>query len=64
MADTIALDQGAHDRTSNPTEQHFAAHNALSLAMLYLNRGNLPAARRKAVQALASIKQMREVQHG
>lgn len=54
-----------HGRGSfaTPTQQHFAAHNALSLAMLYLNRGNLPAARRKAVQALATIKQMREVGH-
>lgn len=49
---------------ATPTQQHFGAHNALSLAMLYLNRGNLPAARRKAVQALATIRQMREVQHG
>lgn len=64
MADILVLDRSARARASSPTEQHFAAHNALSLAMLYLNRGNLPAARRKAVQALATIRQMREVAHG
>lgn len=52
------------DICATPTQQHFGAHNALVLALTYLNRGDLPAARRKAVQALAAITQMREVQHG
>lgn len=59
MADTLARAAQLRPRTSTtPSEQHFAAHNALSLAMLYLHRENLPAARRKAVQALAALKQL------
>lgn len=66
MATRIVTPGGASmcaTRTT-PTQHQFAAHNALSLAMLYLSRGNLPAARRKAIQALASMKQLQEVSHG
>ncbi|MFT4241391.1 MAG: hypothetical protein QM569_03805 [Acidovorax sp.] len=38
-----------------------AAFNAANLAASYIERGNLPAARRKLVQAMASINQLQGV---
>ena len=38
------------------------AYNALNLASVYLQKGNLAAARRKAVLALASLNELRGVQ--
>ncbi|MFT4265712.1 MAG: hypothetical protein QM586_00590 [Xenophilus sp.] len=65
MAISIVAPRGASPRAPRATivQHHAGAHNALTLALAYLNRGDLPAARRKAVQALASIKQL-EVSHG
>jgi len=37
-----------------------AAHSAAGLASAYLERGNLPAARRKLTQALSSVNQASE----
>ncbi|MDR2991177.1 MAG: hypothetical protein LBU72_04490 [Burkholderiaceae bacterium] len=37
-----------------------AAHNAANLASGYIERGNLPAARRKLVQALSHVNQASE----
>lgn len=44
--------------TSDPIQLHAQAHNALSMALHYLNQpqANLPGARRKAVQALAALR--------
>ncbi|WP_370678801.1 hypothetical protein [Comamonas sp. GB3 AK4-5] len=44
--------------TSDPIQLHAEAHNALSMALHYLNKpqANLPGARRKAVQALAALR--------
>lgn len=44
---------------SNPHQMHADAHNALSMALYYLRDGNpsnVPAARRKAVQALVALR--------
>ena len=44
---------------SNPHQMHADAHNALSMALYYLRDGkssNAPAARRKAVHALAALR--------
>jgi len=38
-----------------------AAFNAANLASLYIERGNFTAARRKLVQALASVNQLAQV---
>jgi len=66
MASPIVAPGGAFPRAARatPVQHHCAAHNALTLALLYLGRGDLPAARRKAIQALASMRQLQEVQHG
>ena len=66
MATRIVAPGGATLRAhrATPTQNQFAAHNGLSLAMLYLNRGNLPAARRKAIQALASMRQLADAEKG
>ncbi|MNK59167.1 hypothetical protein D3C87_782670 [compost metagenome] len=66
MATRIVAPGGAFPRASRatPSQHHCAAHNALTLALLYLGRGDLPAARRKAIQALASMRQLQEVSHG
>ena len=50
-ADTISVTRLPHV---------LAAHNATGLACAYLERGNLPAARRKLTQALSSVNQASE----
>lgn len=45
-------------RRATPTQHQAGAHNALTLAMLYLNRGDFAAAQRKASQAMASMQQL------
>ena len=42
----------------DPIQLHAQAHNALAMAVYYLNQpqANLPGARRKAVQALAALR--------
>ena len=44
--------------TPEPIQLHADAHNALSMAAFYLRQPqvNVPAARRKAVQALAALR--------
>lgn len=66
MATRIVAPGGAFPRASRatPVQQHCVAHNALTLALLYLGRGNLPAARRKAAQAQSSLEQLQEIVHG
>lgn len=51
-------------RRATPTQHHAGAHNALTLAMLYLNRGDFAAAQRKAAQAMASVQQLQGGAHG
>jgi len=51
-------------RRATPTQHHAGAHNALTLAMLYLNRGDLAVAQRKASQAMASMQQLQGTAHG
>jgi Tfp pilus assembly protein PilF len=66
IAPTIAVIDGTRSRaagtpSSIKTESlsHvLGAHNACNLASCYLERGNLAAARRKLVQALASVNQV------
>lgn len=49
--------------TSTDQQQAFAdAINCASMARWYLKRGNLPAARRKAVQAIAAIAQLQRLE--
>lgn len=43
-----------------PTQHEAGAHNALTLALSYLRRGDLPAAQHKATQALASINALQQ----
>lgn len=52
--------------TSDPIQLHAQAHNALSMALHYLNlpQANLPGARRKAVQALAALRGLDLSQEG
>ena len=49
---------------SELAQLHAGAHNALTLAMLYLNRGDHAAAQRKASQAMASMQQLQGLAHG
>ncbi|WP_043003946.1 hypothetical protein [Comamonas testosteroni] len=46
--------------TVDPIQLHADAHNALSMAAFYLRQPqvNVPAARRKAVQALAALRNL------
>ena len=66
MAISIVAPRGAPPRAScaTPTQHHCGAHNALTLALAYLNRGDLPAARRKLTQALASLRCLDGAQGG
>ncbi|RYF60106.1 MAG: hypothetical protein EOO27_07050 [Comamonadaceae bacterium] len=66
MAETIVPLRRAslRARRASPAQHHAGAHNALTLAMLYLNRGDLAAAQRKVSQAMASMRQMQGVAHG
>lgn len=43
---------------SDPVQLHAEAHNALSMALHYLNqpKANVPGARRKTVQAMAALR--------
>ncbi|RYF61685.1 MAG: hypothetical protein EOO27_01000 [Comamonadaceae bacterium] len=62
MATSIVAPRRASLRASRavPTQHEAGAHNALSLAMLHLTRGNVAAAQRKASQALASLQHLQE----
>lgn len=42
-------------RTSDPIQHYADALNCASMARYYLRQGNLAAARRKSVQALAAV---------
>lgn len=50
-------------RRATPTQHDAGAHNALTLAMLYLSRGDLLSAQRKASQAVASMRQLQGAAH-
>ena len=45
---------------ANKLQTVLGAHNAANLASLYIEKGNFTAARRKLVQALASVNQLVE----
>ena len=46
--------------TPDPIQLHADAHNALNMAVFYLRQpqANLPGARRKAIQALAALRNL------
>lgn len=46
--------------TPDPIQLHAEAHNALNMAVFYLRQpqANLPGARRKAVQALSTLRNL------
>lgn len=50
----------------DPIQLHAQAHNALSMALHYLNQpaANVPAARRKAIQALSALRGLDLSQEG
>lgn len=65
-AEVLAALPGVAGVTAEPelTQLHAGAHNALMLALMYLSRGDLAAAQRKASQAMASMQQLQGVAHG
>ncbi|WP_272970172.1 hypothetical protein [Comamonas terrigena] len=46
--------------TPDPIQLHAQAHNALNMAVFYLRQphANVPGARRKAIQALAALRNL------
>jgi len=46
--------------TADPIQLHAQAHNALNMAVFYLRQphANVPGARRKAIQALAALRNL------
>ena len=72
IAPTLAVNDGIPSSTAAPSKPQpgtipivclqpvLAAFNATNLASGYLERGNIPAARRKLVQALAFVNQASE----
>lgn len=46
--------------TPDPIQLHATAHNALNMAVFYLRQpqANVPGARRKAIQALAALRDL------
>lgn len=55
-APTLPVSGTSHD----PIQLHIQAHNALSMALHYMRmpEANVPGAARKAVQALAALRQL------
>lgn len=53
---------GRTARTSDPVQHYADALNCASMARYYLRQGNLAAARRKSVQALAAIAQLQRLE--
>jgi len=54
--------QAAPTPTQSDQQAFADAINCASMARWYLKRGNLPAARRKAVQALAAMQQLQQLE--
>ena len=67
MTVSTPASRSAAPTQSDPHQLHADAHNALATALFYLRDGhpaNVPAARRKAVQALAALRGLTLVLEG